>query len=52
MGILVKKPQGRQCALSEPFNHFVSMRFPDVGFFVRHRSTASETIDHSNAASA
>jgi hypothetical protein len=35
MGILGEKPQDLECALREPFNHFVCIRFPFMGLFVR-----------------
>jgi hypothetical protein len=38
MGILGEKPQDLECVLTEPFNHFVRIRFPFIGLFVRDRS--------------
>jgi hypothetical protein len=38
MGILGEKPQDPECALREPFDHFVSQRFPFMRLFVRDLS--------------
>jgi hypothetical protein len=38
MGILGETPQDLECALTEPFNHFVRIRFPFMGPYVRDRS--------------